>query len=106
MLYALPKKTPGAHVLESALSGLRQIIVQRMDVHFNEKKFDLDSWIAETFNGTLIREEITRYLPQLKTTDEWIVLMLALVPHVQPSFFESIIAEHLPNGGDFPELAA
>lgn len=34
--------------------------------------------------------------------DELILILLALVPHIQPDFFTKIIAEHLPNGGDFP----
>jgi hypothetical protein len=26
------------------------------------------------------------------------------VPHVQPQFFSQLLAEHLPEGGDFPEF--
>jgi AAA+ superfamily predicted ATPase len=36
--------------------------------------------------------------------DEFIILMLALAPHIQPNFFESIIQQYLPQGGDFPEF--
>jgi AAA+ superfamily predicted ATPase len=36
--------------------------------------------------------------------EEFVVLMLALVPHVQPNFFSQIIAQHLPEGGEFPEF--
>ena len=36
--------------------------------------------------------------------EEYILLLLALVPHIAPGFFERIIGEQLPNGGDFPEL--
>ena len=35
---------------------------------------------------------------------ETIVLFIALVPHLSPEFFNNIIAEYLPNGGDFPEF--
>jgi hypothetical protein len=35
---------------------------------------------------------------------EFLVLLLALVPHVQPQFLTGLIAEHLPDGGDFPEF--
>ncbi|WP_372650876.1 hypothetical protein, partial [Draconibacterium sp.] len=31
---------------------------------------------------------------------ETIVLFTALVPHLSPEFFNNIIAEYLPNGGD------
>jgi hypothetical protein len=30
--------------------------------------------------------------------------MLALTSHLQPGFFAKIIAEHFPEGGDFPEF--
>ncbi len=36
--------------------------------------------------------------------EEFAILMLALVPHILPDFFNQIIAEHLPEGGDFPEF--
>lgn len=36
--------------------------------------------------------------------EEYLLLLIALVPHLQPSFFTQIIAEHLPEGGDFPEF--
>lgn len=32
------------------------------------------------------------------------IFLLTLVPHLQPHFFNQIIAEHLPEGGDFPEF--
>jgi hypothetical protein len=38
------------------------------------------------------------------TFEEFVVLLLALVPHLQPEFFNKIISEHLPEGGDFPEF--
>jgi AAA+ superfamily predicted ATPase len=31
-------------------------------------------------------------------------MLLALAPHLQPDFFSKIIAEYLPEGGDFPEF--
>lgn len=104
MLYALHTTTSSSHILNTAMHDLRQIIIQRMQLHFNQNALSFDKWIADTFQGNLIKGEMLTHLPQLKTTDEWIVLMLAMVPHVQPNFFESIITEHLPNGGDFPEF--
>jgi DNA polymerase III delta prime subunit len=100
MLHAIHKNLPQPHSLDSALSDLKQIIVQRIQTYFDNKTFDFNNYCEETFNGNLI----TKHLPQLATPDEWIVIMLALVPHVQPNFFETIITEHLPNGGDFPEF--
>ena len=36
------------------------------------------------------------------SVDEFTVLCTALAPHLLPSFFDDIIAEFLPQGGDFP----
>src|SRR6476469_1746532 len=104
MLYALRNTIKSPHAFETAMNDLRQIIVQRIQSHFNQTSFVFDDWIEENFKGNLFNQDILNHIPQLKTIDEWIVLMLAMLPHVQPSFFESIIAEHLPNGGDFPEF--
>jgi hypothetical protein len=35
---------------------------------------------------------------------ERVILLIALMPHLQPNFFESLILENLPAGGDFPEI--
>lgn len=38
------------------------------------------------------------------STEDILLLSLALVPHVKPDFLSSIIAEYLPNGGELPEF--
>lgn len=35
---------------------------------------------------------------------ELVTLLVSLVPHISPDFFNSIISKYLPNGGDFPEF--
>jgi DNA polymerase III delta prime subunit len=104
MLYALNNKTSPPNTLENAMHDLRKIIIQRMQWHFNQDAHSFDKWLATTFGDNLITAELITNIPQLKTPGEWLVLMLAMVPHIQPNFFESIISEHLPNGGDFPEF--
>ncbi len=36
--------------------------------------------------------------------EEYIILLLALSPHIQPNFLDVLIQQYLPNGGDFPEI--
>src|SRR5439155_19945576 len=36
--------------------------------------------------------------------EEYIILLLALVPHIQPNFIDSIVQQYLPNGGEFAEI--
>jgi AAA+ superfamily predicted ATPase len=50
---------------------------------------------SNTFSE-ILKKEITH--------EEGFILLMALVPHVHPNFFDEIIKELYPNGGDFPEL--
>lgn len=100
MLYTLHKNIHNS-TLDAAFADLNLIISQRLQTHFNQQQFQLQQWVKDRFNGELYKEEIGKYLPHVSNTDEWIILMLALVPHVSPDFFESIIQEQLPGGGDF-----
>jgi AAA+ superfamily predicted ATPase len=50
------------------------------------------SWLAECLG----RAEVT--------SQEHVVLLLALAPHVRPHLLSRLIARHLPEGGDFPEF--
>lgn len=102
MLYTLPKNIIPASVLESALTDLKKIISHRIQKHFDDQYFHFHQWLDEQFKGNLVKEEFLQELPQLKHPDEWIILMLSLVPQISPDFFESIIREILPKGGDFP----
>jgi hypothetical protein len=36
--------------------------------------------------------------------EEYLILLLALAPHLQPSYLDSVIQQYLPNGGEFPEI--
>ncbi len=100
MLYSLHKNIHTS-TLDVALADLNLIISQRLQTHFHQQQLQLQQWLKERFNGELYKQEIGKHIPQINNTDEWIILLLALVPHVSPDFFESIIQEQLPGGGDF-----
>jgi hypothetical protein len=36
--------------------------------------------------------------------EEYSILMMALIPHIQPNFLDTIVQKFLPQGGDFPEM--
>jgi hypothetical protein len=103
-MLSVSKTISPSTVFDAALDDLRRIIVCRMQSHFNKSAFDLHRWIAENCDGALSKDPIVLRLSTTLNDDEWIVLMLALVPHLQPDFFSSIIAEQMPAGGDFPEF--
>ncbi|MBK8578813.1 MAG: ATP-binding protein [Accumulibacter sp.] len=87
--------------LQTALIWLKTLVAGRLGVVLGKREgFELppldfyhqDSWLA----GFL-----ERYEP---CYEEFAIFLLAIVPHLQPQFFNRIIAEHLPEGGDFPEF--
>jgi len=104
VLYTIPKNTEPSTAIESAIADLRTIIAKRLQTHYEGAPFDLKNWLQQTFGDKLIQQDIARHLPQPPAPEEWIILILALTPHIRTDFFESLIAEHLPNGGDFAEF--
>lgn len=83
------------------LDLLKSIIVWRVELEVNGRQsvfpdFILKETVASQFHN-FIKENGLNQL-------EIITLLTALIPHILPNFFSNIIAEYLPNGGDFPEF--
>ncbi|MDN5289504.1 MAG: ATPase central domain protein [Mucilaginibacter sp.] len=79
---------------------LRQLVHSRLQSHFNNAAIVFPTVKIED-DGTPLNEfAIKNQLP----LEEYIILLTALVPHVKATFFESIIQEFLPQGGDFAEF--
>ena len=91
------------NILQS-IQWLRKVIANRLQSHFKKEEKDL----AEIFSPVTIMADGTSLndfvITHKLTVEEYVTLLLALLPHVQPSFFENIIQEFLPQGGDFPEF--
>jgi hypothetical protein len=87
--------------LEKAIDWLRQILSACLEHHFNnEAQANIEAF--EFFpDTTCLAGFIESHNPSF---DEFLILMIALAPHLQPDFFGKIIAEYLPEGGDFPEF--
>jgi hypothetical protein len=89
---------PNADHLSEALTYLRAVVAERLQS---------PSGSVPTIEPKQPNDESpsARFLAQHKPTgDEYVLLLLALVPHLQPQFFTQLMAEHLPEGGDFPEF--
>jgi hypothetical protein len=85
---------------------LHQVIYNRLQAHFKKE----DKPVDEIFPSVKVEEDGTPLndfiIAHQLTIEEYITLLIALVPHVQPSFFENIIQEFLPQGGDFADFGA
>lgn len=104
MLYSLHKHIETSNPLEAAMNDLQKIIAYRMQLHFNDQNIQFEQWLQQQFNGEMLSGDIAKHFPFVRHYNEWVIIMLALVPHIRPDFFESIIREHLPAGGDFSEF--
>ncbi len=87
--------------LSAALVYLQTVIAGRFKVHTGQvSEIDIGG-IAYFKDESPFAMFIKAHQPSF---DEYILLLLALVPHVEPYFLNKIIAEYLPQGGDFPEF--
>ncbi|HEY6871628.1 MAG TPA: ATP-binding protein [Geobacteraceae bacterium] len=87
--------------LRLALDWLNDVIAGRLNMHLGLVK-DLEVAPLELFSED---SELSKFLEDHDLSfEEFVILALALAPHLKPDFFGKIIAEHLPEGGDFPEF--
>jgi len=94
-----------ALAINKYLNFLAEVFTQRLKNHFGKDN------IAPKFNDVMkivsVRDdsEISTFIRnQNMTSEEIVVLLLAIAPHVRPAFFDSIIEQHLSHSGDFPQL--
>jgi adenylate kinase family enzyme len=100
MIHQLKKITPPG--LETAIKLCRDLVSERVQAHFNNIPFDVSKWYDQ--HSHQLSNDPLAIIPDINEHEAWVTVMITLIPHVQPNFFESIILEHLPNGGDFPEI--
>jgi len=87
--------------LSTALAFLRSAIAGRLKVHAGQEAHIVLSDTAYYEDDSPFARFFQTHQPSF---EEYILLLLALAPHLQPDFFNQIIAEHLPEGGDLPEF--
>jgi AAA+ superfamily predicted ATPase len=84
-----------------ALQFLRKVINARLEAELRGNKITVQGF---SLNGST-NSELIRFIQKNGLSgEEIIILLLALVPHLDPGFFQSVIAPFLPQGGDFPEF--
>lgn len=88
-------------MLHTFLEWIRQLIVYRLAMHFDITDIAHPDQVPLCIPSSALDTFIERN--HLDET-EIVILMLVLAPHLQPDFFSKIIAEFLPDGGDFPEF--
>ncbi|NUO09035.1 MAG: AAA family ATPase [Candidatus Brocadia sp.] len=87
--------------LQLVIDWLKKVIENRLDVRLGRaKEFEGDPLEFYPEDSGLAKF-IATYQPSF---EEFVVFMLALTPHLKSDFLGKLIAEHFPEGGDFPEF--
>ncbi|MBD8082292.1 ATP-binding protein [Chryseobacterium caseinilyticum] len=68
------------------------------------RNFILKSLKSESVKDISLEGTFSDVLGKTTSHEEGFILLMALTPHVYPSFFDEIIKEVYPEGGDIPEL--
>ncbi len=82
-------------------SFLTEVLKTRLEYALTGVEKKLPEREIEKIDSIALRDFVE--LNNLSGT-EMVTLFIALIPHLSPCFFTNIIAEYLPNGGDFPEF--
>ena len=87
--------------LSAALNYLQSVINRRFEI--SPEQADNDKLPVDT-----LIDDHSPFAGFIKTHNpdraEYMILLLAIAPHIQPDFFNQIISRHLPDGGDLPEF--
>lgn len=80
---------------------LKKAIEARLETELRESPVELPNY----FHNESDHSELSGFIRRNSLSDpEILTLLLALIPHLSPSFFGSIIGSYLPQGGDFADF--
>ena len=92
---------PDVANLEITIDWLKTIIDGRFNMRFGQSEAFEVCYLSLYSGNSWLATFMERYEPSI---EEFVVLLLAITPHLHPHFFNKLMAEHLPDGGDFPEF--
>lgn len=83
------------------LKGLSLLIKKRIQDFFIEDSIEKEQ--DDIIESSFFNNHFTILNHQL-SNEEQLILLTALIPHIQPNFFDTIIQQYLPSAGDFPQI--
>ena len=98
-------RLPDAQTLQNALKYLAEVIQWRMVSYFSDNG-QSRRLMPQPPDELLTAETPLSYFihrHQLDTAEQ-LTLLMALVPHLQPDFFDQSITAQLPQAGDYPQI--
>ncbi|MEO0408045.1 MAG: ATP-binding protein, partial [Cyanobacteria bacterium P01_A01_bin.135] len=97
-------RSPDAQTLQNGLAYLAQVIQWRIQTYFNQPESATP--IPEPPQNWLTTQSPLAQFIQAHNLGqaEQLTLLIALAPHLQPSFFDQWITAHLPQAGEYPQI--
>ncbi len=88
----------------SIFASLEKLIIKQLRSFLNQNEFDEHNYTVELpLNGQ--QSHLGQFVLNNQLSPEEIcVILIALVPHIDPIFFDQIIQSNIPKAGDFPQL--
>ena len=89
-------------LLQFHLAQLRNIISIKLEKYFHQ----LSGKDVEWNNGQdlFYYDAIKKTVPEIQSQEEWMIIYIALAPHISANFYDSLIQKYLPGGGEFAEF--
>ncbi len=85
--------------LSTVIQDLTTILKERLNTYFQPE----NQHPPFQPNGQLKDWAAFLNIPQI-SKEEYTAILMGLATHIQPHFFDTIIQEYMPNGGDFPQF--
>ena len=87
--------------LTNHLLFLKKVVEARLETELKENPVEFPNYTENKGDNS----ELADYIRKNELSNpEILTLLLALVPHLSPSFFSSIIGSYLPQGGEFVDF--
>ena len=86
-----------------SLEFINLVLTSRLKYFFQKDTSNTISFpeLKLEYNNSAIGNFLTNHKVNV---EEYVIILLALVPQIQPTLIDSIVQEYLPNGGDLPEI--
>ena len=93
----------GQSNISFSLSFLRDVIAKRLDSFLKKDSGETISYpeLHLIEDNSPLSHFVFKSQPNV---EEYVILLLALTPHIQPNLIDTVVQQYLPDGGDFPEI--
>ncbi|MEM9885317.1 MAG: ATP-binding protein, partial [Bacteroidota bacterium] len=86
-----------------ALQQLQKVVQDRLGAYFSTNKRRTRNFELTPLKLSDTEDPLARFIQYYQlSTEESLLVLIALAPHVLPDFYDTLIAQYLPEGGNFP----